>query len=298
MSARFSFSAAAAPAATFRKGGCDSLGAKFKKRAADPVRSVRLIRCGLLLSIVVAACPSAEASASEVCDTLRSQLTSPAPQNPAPPRMLADPSREPLLGELADLEARAEALGCSRGSIVVIDGPNHAACRRIASLIDDIQMRLYEAETGDMAAAPADSPARTRAEVARRMRMNGCADAPPPIEGVSQFSDPGSAGISSLSPGEPSPFVRPTEAPSVVPFPEETAPNAAPSIMQVPEPPKGHVPDLSEALSGAEPGIDRLPPALHSKALPMTERQRHVRRVGPRFLPDREDGLKLGPKDE
>ncbi|MGN6549552.1 MAG: hypothetical protein ACTHJ3_06640 [Pararhizobium sp.] len=261
------------------------------------MRSIRLIRIGLGAALAAAAGPLSSASASEVCDALRNALADPAPHEPAGSQAFVDPSREPLLGELRDLEGRAEALGCSRGSIIMVDGPNSAACSRVTSLILDVRSRLDEADQDATVANPAAS-ARARADIARQMRIEGCADAPPPILGVSQFSDPGSAGISSLSPMDRSPLMVRPPSPGKEPLFEQPAPDATPSIMQVPEPPKGRIPDLSEALSNAEPGIDRLPPALHSKARPMTERERNVRHVGPRFFPDPDDGLRLGSKDK
>lgn len=173
--------------------------------------------------------------------------------------------------EIEVLKDRMRRFGCSEDGVVILDGTGSARCVDYGHLLSSMQDNLAAIEEQrSRAAVPAtqsQQPCRTRA----------------PIKGVSQFLDPAQSDVEDLSPHGRSSFVVPSPVDGrsitriVLPSDTDTRP-----------------PYPDEDGYGALPPIEVEvePPAI---ARPMTGKERNVRRVGPRFLPEPSQSLGLGP---
>jgi hypothetical protein len=210
-----------------------------------------------IFAAALALAASGSAYASPVCDRLRSEW---AASGSADRQATMQEAYERQRDEIDALEERMRQVGCSVGSVMVFGGPHEEDCHRMNALLSDMDRNLRV--LGDSLEGP--DP---REVIAEAMRSNGCAGAPPPISGVSQFNNPSAAAIQDLTPG-------------------------APVMVTVPEP--GHEssvihPSRAEPARREAPKELFLPPDLgplpEAEARPMTDREKNVRTVGPTFLP-------------
>lgn len=223
----------------------------------------------MALAVVLVLTGSGLADASPVCDRLRSEwIASASGEAPGARREALQQAYDRQRDEIDALEERMRQIGCSVGSVVVFGGPYDEDCHRMNALLSDMDRNL--AVLGNSLEDEGSHDV-----LAEALRSNGCAGAPPPITGVSQFNDPSKAQIEDLTPG---------------------------SRQLLPVPDWGQSPSITH-LELAPPAIDDrpkeflLPPNLgplpQAKARPMTEYEKNVRTVGPTFLPDPSEDLDL-----
>lgn len=220
----------------------------------------------LLLGTSLLLLASSAAIATPVCDRLRSEFSTNSRLDRGALEQDYDRQREAI----DELEDRMRSLGCSVGSVTVFGGAHDDACHRMNALLSDMDRNL--------ALIGARLDGKTSGEaLAAALRTNGCAGAPPPIGGVSQFNDPSQASIEDLTPGAQPPTIEPERlrTPSVrhIEMPPPSAEIGQPRAGMLPPPVRGPLPQ---------------PPAR-----PMNEREKHVRTVGPTFLPDPSKDLDL-----